>query len=75
MNDLIALAQTIIAVTAVAAPMVIAIRLLAGSSAATLSELLVDLLAGPAASGWPQGVQEDEPVRYRLDSRPTGSAA
>ncbi len=63
MTDLTALFQIAGTVAFVAAPIIVLSWALAGSDGPTLS----DILAIPAVPPLPRGIQEDEPVRYRVE--------
>lgn len=70
MIDFTALFQILGMVALIGVPIVVFSWLLAGSDGPGLA----DILAVPAGPPLPRGVQEEEPVRYRLErlSRPRG---
>jgi len=63
MNDFLILIQFAGATALVAAPAILIHRLLAGSEGGSLA----DLFAIPADQPWPRGVQEEGPLRWRLE--------
>jgi hypothetical protein len=62
-NDFPFLIQFGLATTCIVAPVVLLNRLIAGSAGGALS----DLFAIPVDPPWPRGVQEEEPVRWRVE--------
>jgi hypothetical protein len=64
MNDPGTLVQNVIWLLALAAAIVLTVRLLAGPNPPGLAGLFS---AGPIEMPWPQGVQEEEPVRWNIE--------
>ena len=73
MTDLTALFQITGTIVLVAAPIIVLSWLLAGSDGPSLA----DILAIPTGPPPPRGIQEEEPVRYRVErlSRPRVAAS
>ena len=65
MNDPGTLVQNVIWLLALTAAIVLGFRLLAGPNPPGLEGLFT---AGPANMPWPQGVQEEEPVRWNIEA-------
>lgn len=71
MNDLLSIVQILGISTLVVAPAIVINRLLDRSEGGTLA----DLFAIPLDAPWPRGVQEEEPVRWRVENlRPSRRA-
>lgn len=74
MTDYATLLQMAATIVLVVAPAVLLNRLLAGDEGSTLT----DILAIPIDPPWPRGVQEEEPVPWRVErlarpgARPVG---
>jgi hypothetical protein len=62
MNDLASLIQIVLAAIVVAAPVVLFVRLVAGSE----TRWAVGLFYHADDRGWPRGVQEEEPVAWGI---------
>ncbi len=63
MTDLASLFEIAATTAMIVVPAIVLNRLLAGTEGPTLT----DLFAVPVDPPWPLGVQEEEPVRWRLD--------
>jgi hypothetical protein len=70
MTELITLAWILLTAVAFATPIILLIKLLAGPEGIAMH----DLVAGPEPARWPRGVQETEPIHFRLAALSTPNA-
>jgi len=63
-TDIATLLEIAGSVAVVAAPVILLVRWLGNAQGPTL----VDILAQPLDPPWPRGIQEEEPVRWRVEA-------